>query len=165
MPTTRDRSRIVGCSRVLVFALLSASAVLAAQDLDPDYAGTYSIIGLDPETGELGMAVQSKAFAVGNRTVTGKGGLVVLAHQASSNPLYGFLGVQLVQAGLSPADALNQIVRSDEMPDRRQVAILGIKGGRAQSVEQTPCCWKFELRKPHERSGLPAFGQCEVDEP
>ena len=61
----------------LAVGVLSVTAT--AQDFDPNYTGTYSIIGLDPVAGELGMAVQSKAFAVGNRTMTGKGGLVVVA--------------------------------------------------------------------------------------
>ena len=114
----------------------------AAQDFDPDYTATFSIIALDPATGELGMAVQSKAFAVGNRTVTGKGGLVVLAHQASSNPMYGALGVQLVQAGMSPKDALDQIVRSDEGRDNRQVAILDIQGRSAAWTGSGASDWK-----------------------
>ena len=122
--------------------VLAAVVSTGAQDFDPDYTGTYSIIGLDPATGELGMAVQSKAFAVGNRTVTGKGGLVVLAHQAQSNPMYGALGVQLVQAGMSPKDALDQIVRSDEGRDRRQVAILDVQGRGAAWTGSGASDWK-----------------------
>jgi uncharacterized Ntn-hydrolase superfamily protein len=133
--------------RVHASILLIALAVLftaraSAQDFDADYTGTYSIIGLDPATGELGMAVQSKAFAVGNRTVTGKGGLVVLAHQAQSNPMYGALAVQLVQAGLSPQEALDQIVRSDEGRERRQVAILDIQGRGAAWTGGGASDWK-----------------------
>jgi uncharacterized Ntn-hydrolase superfamily protein len=120
--------RRLACLGLIVTGMLAFRTSTPAQDFDPDYTGTYSIIGLDPATGELGMAVQSKAFAVGNRTVTGKGGLVVVAHQASSNPLYGAMAVQLMQAGMSPEDALAQIVRSDEMRDRRQVAVLDIQG-------------------------------------
>jgi uncharacterized Ntn-hydrolase superfamily protein len=127
-------------SLALVGALLAGSA--SAQDFDPNYAGTYSIIGLDPATGELGMAVQSKAFAVGNRTVTGKGGLVVLAHQASSNPMYGALAVPLVQAGLSPKEALDQILRSDPDRERRQVAILDIHGAGAAFTGSGASDWK-----------------------
>lgn len=127
----------------IVFALAASCAARAsAQDFDADYTGTFSIIGLDPATGELGMAVQSKAFAVGNRTVTGKGGLVVLAHQAQSNPMYGALAVQLVQAGLSPQEALDQIARSDEGRERRQVAILDIQGKGAAWTGSGASDWK-----------------------
>jgi uncharacterized Ntn-hydrolase superfamily protein len=125
---------------VAVCVLLASGA--SAQDFDPNYTGTFSIIALDPKTGELGMAVQSKAFAVGNRTVTGKGGLVVLAHQASSNPMYGALAVHLVQAGMSPQDALDQIVRSDNGRDNRQVAILDIQGRGAAWTGSGASDWK-----------------------
>jgi len=132
--------RIVGLG---LAALIGVSPLgTEAQDFDPNYTGTYSIIGLDPATGELGMAVQSKAFAVGNRTITGKGGLVVVAHQASSNPLYGAMAVQLIQAGMSPEDALAQIVRSDEMRDRRQVAVLDIQGRSAAWTGSGASDWK-----------------------
>jgi len=127
----------------LTLALAAASAAGASgQDFDADYTGTYSIIALDPATGELGMAVQSKAFAVGNRTVTGKGGLVVLAHQAQSNPMYGALAIQLIQAGLTPQQALDQIVRSDEGRDRRQVAILDVQGRSAAWTGGGASDWK-----------------------
>lgn len=128
---------------MLFFALaVSFAARASAQDFDADYTATYSIIGLDPVTGELGMAVQSKAFAVGNRTVTGKGGLVVLAHQAQSNPMYGALAIQLLQAGLSPQEALDQIVRSDDGRERRQVAILDIQGRSAAWTGSGASDWK-----------------------
>lgn len=128
---------------VLTLALAASCAARAsAQDFDANYTGTFSIIGLDPTTGELGMAVQSKAFAVGNRTVTGKGGLVVLAHQAQSNPMYGALAIQLVQAGMTPQQALDQIVRSDEGRERRQVAILDIHGNGAAWTGSGASDWK-----------------------
>jgi uncharacterized Ntn-hydrolase superfamily protein len=120
----------------------SSAAGAAGQDFDPDYTGTYSIIALDPSTGELGMAVQSKAFAVGNRTVTGKGGLVVLAHQAQSNPMYGALAIELVQAGLTPQQALDQILRGDEGRERRQVAILDMQGRGAAWTGGGASDWK-----------------------
>ena len=114
----------------------------SAQDFDPEATGTYSIIGRDPATGELGMAVQSKAFAPGNRTTTAKGGLVVVAHQASANPIYGALAVQLLQAGMSPQDALDQIVRGDSGRESRQVAILDMQGRTAAWTGGNASDWK-----------------------
>jgi uncharacterized Ntn-hydrolase superfamily protein len=92
---------------------------------------TYSIIAVDPQSGELGLGVQSKAFAVGSRVSTGKGGLAMFAHQSSSNPMYGKLGVELLEAGMSPQQALDFMLRADKEPDRRQVAIIDIKGRTA----------------------------------
>jgi uncharacterized Ntn-hydrolase superfamily protein len=133
--------RLASLALAATFTLAYGTQALA-QDFDPDYTGTYSIVGLDPATGELGMAVQSKAFAVGNRTITGKGGLVVVAHQAQSNPMYGALAVQLIQAGMAPADALAQIVRSDSASDRRQVAMIDIQGRTAAWTGGGATDWK-----------------------
>ncbi len=114
----------------------------AAQDFDPDYAGTYSIVALDPDTGELGMGVQSRAFAVGNRTWTARGGLAVFAHQASSNPYYGRIGMELLAAGLSPEETLDRLVKSDEMSARRQVAVIDIHGRTAAHTGTGASDWK-----------------------
>ena len=115
----------------LASALLVARSDARAQEYDPDLLGTYSIIGRDPATGELGMAVQSKAFGAGNRAMTMKGGVAVIAHQASANPMYGSVGLELLAAGMSPQDALDFMVRADEGRDRRQVAILDAQGRTA----------------------------------
>jgi hypothetical protein len=79
--------------------------------------GTFSIIARDPATGELGMTVQSKTLAVGSRTITIKGGVAVIAHQSSSNPMYGALGLELLAAGMSPQQALDMMIRGDEGRD------------------------------------------------
>jgi len=114
----------------------------AAQEHDPDYLATYSIIARDPGTGELGMGVQSKAFGAGNRAMHAKGGLVIIAHQAAANPMYGAIGIELLQAGYSPEEALEMMVGSDEGRDRRQVAILDQQGRTAAWTGAGASDWK-----------------------
>jgi uncharacterized Ntn-hydrolase superfamily protein len=109
---------------------------------DPDLDGTFSIIGRDPATGELGIAVHSKTVAVGSRTRGGKGGVAVFAHQAASNPMYSTIGVQLLEAGMSPEEALAFMLRADEGADRRQVAILDIQGRTAAWTSPSISEWK-----------------------
>jgi len=117
---------------VLAITLLAAAAPgVAAQDFDPDYLATFSIAARDPATGELGFAVQSKAFAAGNRAVHIKAGVGVIAHQAAANPMYGEIGFELLQAGYTPQQALDMMLRSDEGRDSRQVAILDVQGRSA----------------------------------
>jgi uncharacterized Ntn-hydrolase superfamily protein len=140
----------------LACLLLAAPAGGAAQDpasptrggrdlspeYDPNYLGTFSIIGRDPETGELGMGVQSKAFGAGNRAMHAKGGLVIIAHQAAANPMYGGIGIELLQTGYTPQEALDMMVASDEGRDRRQVAILDIEGRTAAWTGEGASDWK-----------------------
>jgi uncharacterized Ntn-hydrolase superfamily protein len=127
--------------RVSLLGVLWAAAA-PAQDFDPDLAGTYSIIARDPATGELGMGVQSKAFAAGNRVAGAKGGVGVIAHQAVSNPMYSYVGLPLLEAGVSPREALDGMVRGDEGRDRRQVAILDIEGRSASWTGPGCTDWK-----------------------
>lgn len=127
---------------VRVSLFLSLFAAAAAQQYAPGEEGTFSIIGRDPATGELGIGVQSKTIAVGARTRGGKGGLAVFAHQSSSNPMYSTLGIELLEAGLTPQQALDMMVRSDEGRDTRQVAILDIQGRTAAFSGEKSSDWK-----------------------
>ena len=130
-------------SFILAVLTVGVVATSYAQEVDPyTYEGTYSIIGLDPDTGELGMGVQSRAFAVGYRTWTAKGGLAIFAHQASSNPYYGRVGMEMLAAGLDPQEALDRLVRSDVDSARRQVAILHYDGRTAAFTGDATSDWK-----------------------
>jgi uncharacterized Ntn-hydrolase superfamily protein len=135
-----SRSVIGACLLGAVFA--ATAEAQPTREYDPDYLGTFSIIGLDPDTGELGMGVQSKAFGAGNRAMAAKGGLVIIAHQAAANPMYGGIGIELLQAGYSPEEALDMMVASDEGRDRRQVSILDIQGRTAAWTGEGTSDWK-----------------------
>lgn len=102
---------------------------------------TFSIIALDRATGQLGMGVQSKALAVGNRTITGKGGVAIVAHQSSSNPMYGVVVIDGIERGMTPEQALEFAKRADTEPDRRQVAVIDIKGRSAAWTSPTITSW------------------------
>ena len=121
--------------------VLLAPAV-PAQQYEPGEEGTFSIIGRDPNTGQLGIAVHSKTIAVGARTRGGKGGLAVFAHQSASNPMYSTLGIELLEAGMTPQQALDMMLRSDEGRNSRQVAILDAQGRTAAFTSQTITDWK-----------------------
>jgi uncharacterized Ntn-hydrolase superfamily protein len=96
----------------------------------------------DPATGELGMGVQSKSLGVGSRTITAVGGFVVIAHQATSNPMYGVLGLELLRAGMAPQQALEVMLGGDERRENRQVAILDAQGRTAAWTGKLPQDWK-----------------------
>ncbi len=125
---------------LVLFVLLLVAIPEFAQD--PALEGTFSIIARDPASGELGMAVQSKTLAVGSRTITIKGGVAVIAHQSSSNPMYGALGLELLGAGMSPQQALDMMTRGDEGRDSRQVSILDITGRTAAYTGTGAADWK-----------------------
>jgi len=127
------------CSACLLVLLASAAP---AQQYEPGDEGTFSIIGRDPATGQLGIAVHSKTIAVGSRVRGGKGGVAVFAHQSASNPMYSTLGVELLEAGMTPQQALDMMLRGDEGRNSRQVAILDAQGRTAAFTSQTITDWK-----------------------
>lgn len=131
---------------VVFFGALGAQVPGAPVDPYSDYTdqylATYSIIALDRATGELGMGVQSKAFGAGNRAMTAKGGVAIVAHQASANPMYGPMAIELIERGYTPQEAMDQLVASDEGRDRRQNAIIDFQGRTAAWTGPGASDWK-----------------------
>jgi uncharacterized Ntn-hydrolase superfamily protein len=91
---------------------------------------TYSIVGRDEASGELGVAVQSRAFGVG---ICGwaRPGVGAVATQSFTEKSYGPRGLDRLAAGESPADALAQLLEADEQREFRQVAFLAADGRTA----------------------------------
>jgi uncharacterized Ntn-hydrolase superfamily protein len=100
------------------------------QDARPG-ALTYSIVARDEATGELGAAVQSRAFNCGAGVLWARPGIGVVATQSSAERSYGPLGLELLEAGKSPEQALAALVAADPDEAVRQVAILAADGAAA----------------------------------
>ena len=94
-------------------------------------AVTYSIVARDAETGELGVAVQSRAFRAGSGVGWALPSVGAVASQAFSEPSYGPLGLELLQAGKTPEQALAGLVAADPESAVRQVAVVDAEGRTA----------------------------------
>jgi uncharacterized Ntn-hydrolase superfamily protein len=125
---------------LLIFGL--CIRVATAQIYAVGEEGTFSIIARDPSTNELGAAVQSHTISSGARTPGGKGGVAVFAHQAASNPMYEKIGIELLEAGMTPQQALDMMLRSDEGRESRQVSIIDIQGRTATFTGASNSEWK-----------------------
>src|SRR5277367_2225319 len=89
---------------------------------------TWSIIARDSVTGQFGIAVATRFFAVGARVphiATGFGGI---ATQALVNPYYGIDGVRLLREGRAPRDIIETLIAADAGHASRQLHILDAKG-------------------------------------
>ena len=89
---------------------------------------TFSIVGRDPENGDLGVAVQSKFFAVGAVVPWARAGVGAIATQSWTNTTYGSKGLKLLEDGLNAQQALDQLVDSDDGRSQRQVGIIDADG-------------------------------------
>ena len=89
---------------------------------------TFSIVARDPKSGEIGVAVQSHWFAVGQIVPWAESGVGAVATQSFVDPSYGKLGLDLLRAGKAAPDALRGLLASDPSCDVRQVAIIDVHG-------------------------------------
>ena len=106
-------------------ALCLASAVLGApasraQGPKPwPPVATFSILGYDPATGEVGGAVQSRVFAVGNGVLWAEANVGVVATQAIVDVSYGPQALALLRQGLAPDAVVKKVWGDDPDPRRR----------------------------------------------
>ncbi|MBV8430522.1 MAG: DUF1028 domain-containing protein [Solirubrobacterales bacterium] len=89
---------------------------------------TYSIVARDPETGELGVAVQSHWFSVGPIVPWALPGVGAVATQANAEVSYGPRALALLQEGADSDQALAELVAEDSGSAGRQVAVLDASG-------------------------------------
>ena len=93
-----------------------------------EIVATFSIVARDPATGELGVAVQSRAFRAGAIVSYAKAGVGAIATQAAANQTYGPRGLELLELGLSPDEVVEHLTGSDPGRDRRQLAVIDDQG-------------------------------------
>jgi len=92
---------------------------------------TYSIVARDPETGQMGVAVQSHWFSVGSVVPWAESGVGAVATQSLVDPAYGKLGLDLMRVGRSAPSALESVLAGDEGREYRQVAMVDANGAIA----------------------------------
>lgn len=92
---------------------------------------TFSIIARCEKTGMFGLAVSSSSPAVAARCAFAKAGIGAVSSQNITDPSLGPRGLDLMQAGKSAQDALDDIVASTKYMEYRQLCIIDKKGGTA----------------------------------
>jgi uncharacterized Ntn-hydrolase superfamily protein len=112
---------------------LTSSAPTAVQTEEP--MGTYSILGFDPATGEIGGAVQSRVFSVGDRNLSAEAGVGAAVTQAVVDVSYGPKSLALLRQGIAPAEIIRRVLEQDPDPQPdswpkagRQFAVIDARG-------------------------------------
>ena len=119
----------------LLFAL---SAPAAAQEparwgtgADIDFH-TFSIVAVDPATGETGVVVTTRNPCVGNAVPWVRAGVGAVATQGGTRVEYGNDLLDRLAKGMTPQQALDEVVAADEGRERRQVGVIDRQGRSAQ---------------------------------
>ena len=85
---------------------------------------TFSIVAFDPANGDLGVAVQSKFFAVGTVVPWLQAGVGAIATQSYANTTYGPRGLAMLRSGKSATDVVRELTANDSDRARRQLGIV-----------------------------------------
>jgi uncharacterized Ntn-hydrolase superfamily protein len=89
---------------------------------------TWSIIARDSATGQFGIAVATKFFAVGARVPHVAAGFGAVATQALVNCYYGIDGVRMLREGKSPRDIVAALLAGDDGRESRQLHVMDAHG-------------------------------------
>ena len=140
---------------LLITTVLSLLSFTLAQDqtrkpaVEPwQPVATFSILGFDPNTGEVGGAVQSRVFSVGNGVLWAEAGVGAVATQAIVDVSYGPQALALLKQGLAPKEIIKQIWEADPDPrpqnwtkQGRQFAVINAKGEAAAFTGIKATAW------------------------
>jgi len=85
---------------------------------------TFTILGRNPSTGELGIGIATYSLAVGATCPQIMPGVGVVTSQASTNPAIGEEIIELIEDGIDPAEAFMRSLANDSHPEYRQIALL-----------------------------------------
>jgi uncharacterized Ntn-hydrolase superfamily protein len=92
---------------------------------------TFSIVGFDPQAGEIGIAVQSKFLAVGSIVPWARSGAGAIALQSWSNTAYAEPALKMMADGVHPEEIMKVLTKDDCMREQRQVGMVDYNGRSA----------------------------------
>jgi uncharacterized Ntn-hydrolase superfamily protein len=119
---------LLGVAEIAGDTVSQAASIARSQTVS-----TFSIVAIDPQNGDLGVAVASRYFSVGSVVPWAMAGVGAVATQANVNVGYGQQAIDLLRQGLSAQEVLKRLLDDDKFDgkDGRQVAIVDAKGNVA----------------------------------
>lgn len=125
-------------------AILFALTILFARPV----SATFSIVAIDPETGDIGCAVASRVFGAGNHVLWAEAEVGTVVTQAHMNGGYGPRGLELLKQGLTAQQVVDKLLAEDPYPRKggRQVAIVDAKGNVAVYTGPDASDWRGHIK-------------------
>jgi uncharacterized Ntn-hydrolase superfamily protein len=125
-----------------LFSTYGVSALAQGMDANAQRAiATFSIVARDSVTGELGVGVASKFFAVGSVVPWAKADIGAVATQSYANTTFGWRSLELLEKGVTPEEAVKILIRNDDDPLRRQLGIVSADGKSATYTGEKCLAW------------------------
>jgi len=118
-------------NRKLSFAVSLSVLLTIPSFAAPPRPSTFSIVAADPESGEVGVAVASRFFAVGSVVPFAKAGVGAVATQSFANTTYGPRGLELLERGVAADEVVRVLTRGDDGREQRQLGVVAANGTAA----------------------------------
>jgi uncharacterized Ntn-hydrolase superfamily protein len=122
---------------------------MISNSIPRDLVATFSIVGFDPDTEELGIAVQSKFLGVGAVVPWAKAGIGAVATQSYANTSYGPRGLDLMQSGRTAQETIDILTGEDGERSLRQVGIVDARGNAATFTGEDCYSWTGGVTGKH----------------
>ena len=110
---------------------------------------TFSIVGFDPRTGDLGVAVQSKFFAVGSVVPWAQAGVGAIATQSYANVSYGPEGLERLTKGQTARETVKALTSADKDRRLRQLGIVDARGNSTSFTGSGCHQWAGHSERPN----------------
>ena len=110
---------------------------------------TFSIVGFDPRTGDLGVAVQSKFFAVGSVVPWAQAGVGAIATQSYANVSYGPEGLERLTKGQTARKTVKALTSADKDRRLRQLGIVDARGNSTSFTGSGCHQWAGHSERPN----------------
>jgi uncharacterized Ntn-hydrolase superfamily protein len=114
-----------------------------------EIVATFSIVGFDPETDSLGVAVQSKFLAVGALVPYARAGVGAVATQALANVTYGPRALELLAQGKTVSETIELLTEEVQQKALRQVGVVDARGHAAAFTGEDCHDWAGSLIGEH----------------
>jgi len=106
-----------------------------------ELVSTFSIVACDTNSDEIGVAVASRFFAVGSVVPWAKANVGAVATQSFANTSFGWRGLDLLEKGANPQEAIKILLRDDDEAEQRQVGIVSFHGQAATFTGKNCLAW------------------------
>jgi uncharacterized Ntn-hydrolase superfamily protein len=126
---------------ILFLAYVISLSAQSVEGVGQKAVATFSIVARDSVTGELGVAVASKFLAVGSVVPWAKADVGAVATQSYANTSFGWRGLELLEKGVTPEEAVKILIRNDDDPLRRQLGIVSADGKSVTYTGEKCLAW------------------------
>ena len=109
---------------------------------------TFSIVARCPHSGALGVAVSTAVPAVGAMCPYVRPGVGAVSTQSWVNPYLAIKALDLLAAGRSVRDTLDEVLRTDAQADMRQLGIVAANGAALSWTGKQCTGWAGECTGP-----------------